>query len=42
MIDPRRTVTAEYADVHLQVKPGTDAKALVKAFEGSQFTASPK
>ncbi len=28
MIDPRRTETAELADIHLQVKPGTDAYLL--------------
>ena len=28
MVDPRRTETAEIADIHLQVKPGTDALLL--------------
>jgi anaerobic selenocysteine-containing dehydrogenase len=31
VVDPRRTATAEYADVHLAVKPGTDL-ALLNGF----------
>ena len=34
VIDPRRTETAELADIHLQVRPGTDAFCLERAARG--------
>ncbi|ANM30636.1 dehydrogenase [Acidobacteria bacterium Mor1] len=39
VVDPRRTVTAEYADIHLQVRPGTDA-FLMTAMLGTMIQES--